>query len=213
MEETPETEVRGVSETPPQGLDANAPTLVPGEPGSGFSACGRIEAFPKNAGDDDPFRPRWMDIADPYERQCAHIVDMIGYCGHYMHVNGGGRSGRAPIICAIAKRGGEMPQRALMNLFDLKAGSLSEVLAKIERDGFIERTRDPQDRRQLIIRLTEAGHEQAAFEQARREKFRAEALTCLSKEEKEQLEDMLSRVKEHWKQLDPDKEECPCSKN
>lgn len=213
MEETPETEVRGVAETPPQGSDANAPSLVPGEPGSGFSACGRIEAFPKNASDDDPFRPRWMDIADPYERQCAHIVDMIGYCGHYMHVNGGGRSGRAPIICAIAKRGGEMPQRALMSLFDLKAGSLSEVLAKIERDGFIERTRDPQDRRQLIIRLTEAGREQAAFEQARREKFRAEALTCLSKEEKEQLEDMLSRVKEHWKQLDPDKDECPCSKN
>ena len=213
MEETPEKEVRGAAETPPQGPDANAPNPAPGEPGSGFSACGRIEAFPKNAGDDDPFRPRWMDIADPYERQCAHIVDMLGYCGHYMHVNGGGRSGRAPIICAIAKRGGEMPQRALMNLFDLKAGSLSEVLAKIERDGFIERTRDPQDRRQLIIRLTEAGREQAAFEQARREKFRAEALTCLSKEEKEQLEDMLSRVKEHWKQLDPDKEECPCSKN
>lgn len=212
MEETPETEARGMAETPPPGSDGIAP-IIPGEPGSGFSACGRIEAFPKNAGDDDPFRPRWMDIADPYERQCAHIVDMLGYCGHYMHVNGGGRSGRAPIICAIAKRGGEMPQRALMNLFDLKAGSLSEVLSKIERDGFIERTRDPQDRRQLIIRLTEAGREQAAFEQARRERFRAEALTCLSKEEKAQLEDMLSRVKEHWKQLDPDKEECPCSKN
>ena len=113
---------------------------------SGFAPCGRIESHPR-ASTDDPFRPRWMDIADPRERQCAHIVDMLGFCGHYMHVNGGGRSGRAPIICALLKHGDAMPQRELMNMFDLKAGSLSEVLTKIERDGFIERTLDPQDRR------------------------------------------------------------------
>ncbi len=210
MAETTKDQVGSITETPPptSGKEVAPPA---GEPGSGFTICGRIDAHPASSVD-DPFRPRWMDIEDPYERQCAHIVDTLGFCGHYIHVNGGGRSGRAPIICALRKRGGEMPQRELMNMFDLKAGSLSEVLTKIERDGFIERTRDPQDRRQLIVRLTEQGEVQAGFEQARRERFRANALACLSADEKAQLEDMLARIKEHWKQLAPDKEECPCNK-
>lgn len=179
----------------------------------GFAPCGRVESRPLPTAD-DPFRPRWMDIADPCERQCAHIVDMLGFCGHYIHIHGGGRSGRAPIICALLKHGDAMPQRELMNMFDLKAGSLSEVLAKIERDGLIERTRDPQDRRQLIVRLTEEGHAQAALEQQAREEFRAQALTCFSVDERTKFEDMLARVMAHWKEIEPDmKGDCACSKN
>ncbi len=211
MQEPTNNEEMPRKETPPPASqDGAAP--APGEPGSGFSPCGRIEAHPAPS-PDDPFRPRWMDIEDPYERRCAHIVDTLGFCGHYIHMNGGGRSGRAPIICALRKRGGEMPQRELMNMFDLKAGSLSEVLAKVERDGLIERTRDTADRRQLIVRLTAEGEAQADLEQARRERFRANALTCLTADEKVQFEDMLARIKEHWKQLEPDKEECACSKS
>ena len=177
----------------------------------GFAPCGRIESHPLPT-NDDPFRPRWMDIEDPGERQCAHIVDTLGFCGHYIHIHGGGRSGRAPIICALLKHGDAMPQRELMNMFDLKAGSLSEVLAKIERDGLIERTRDPQDRRQLIVRLTSEGHEQAEREQADREQFRAEALTCLTAEERTQLEDMLVRIKARWSAIGSEsKEDCACS--
>ena len=178
---------------------------------NGFAPCGRIESHPLPT-NDDPFRPRWMDIEDPGERQCAHIVDTLGFCGHYIHIHGGGRSGRAPIICALLKHGDAMPQRELMNMFDLKAGSLSEVLAKIERDGLIERTRDPQDRRQLIVRLTSEGHEQAEREQADREQFRAEALTCLTAEERTQLEDMLVRIKARWSAIGSEsKEDCACS--
>ncbi len=210
MDQPIKDQVGSITETPPP-TSENEGAPAHGEPGSGFTICGRIDAHPASSVD-DPFRPRWMDIEDPHERQCAHIVDTLGFCGHYIHVNGGGRSGRAPIICALRKRGGEMPQRELMNMFDLKAGSLSEVLAKVERDGLIERTRDPQDRRQLIVRLTAEGEAQADLEQARRERFRANALTCLTADEKSQFEDMLARIKEHWKQLDPEKEDCPCNK-
>ena len=98
-----------------------------------------------------------------------------------------------------------------MDISDLKAGSLSEVLTKIERDGLIERTRDPQDRRQLIVRLTPEGHKQATAEQLDRERFRAEALCCLTDAECEQLEDMLARIKQHWKEIEPDmKGDCAC---
>lgn len=150
---------------------------------------------------DDPFRPRWVEFEDPTERSCAHIVDMLGAAGHYIHVNGGGRSGRQPIICTLLKHDGQMSQRDLMRKFDLKAGSLSEILSKLEKDGLIERTRDEADRRQLNVSLTEAGRESAEHEQARRENFRAKAFTCISEEEREQLEDLLSRINTHWRTL------------
>ena len=195
----------------PREVSMEEPASPPDE--EAFAPCGRIEAHPVPTAD-DPFRPRWMDIADDRERQCAHIVDLLGFCGHYIHVNGGGRSGRAPIICALLKHGDAMPQRELMNMFELKAGSLSEVLTKIERDGLIERTLDPQDRRQRIVRLTEEGHAQAMLEQQSRESFRAQALSCFNEDERTQLEDMLARVTAHWKDIEPDlKGDCACSKN
>lgn len=150
---------------------------------------------------DDPFRPRWSEFEDPTERSCAHIVDMLGAAGHYIHVNGGGRSGRKPIICALLKSGGQMSQRELMCKFDLKAGSLSEVLTKLEKEGLIERTRDEADRRQLNVTLTDTGKQVAVTEQMKREKFRAEAFACISSEERNQLEDLLSRINTHWRSL------------
>lgn len=150
---------------------------------------------------DDPFRPRWSEFEDPTERSCAHIVDMLGAAGHYIHVNGGGRSGRQPLLCALLKHEGQMSQRDLMCKFDLKAGSLSEVLSKLEKDGLIERTRDEADRRQLNVALTAEGKELAEAEQGRREKFRAEAFTCITDDERVQLEDMLTRINSHWRSL------------
>lgn len=79
-----------------------------------------------------------------------------------MHFHGGGVSGKAPIICLLAKQpGGEMSQQELGMHFDLKPGSLSEILSKLELNGLIERSRNPKDRRQLTIRLTETGRENA----------------------------------------------------
>lgn len=147
-------------------------------------------------------KPRWMDLADPEERRCAHVLDLLGYCGHYMHVHGGGRSGRAPILCALRKHGATMSQRELASRFELKAGSLSEVLTKLEEAGYLTRARDPQDRRQLIVSLTSEGKTKADEDQLDRERFRAEALTCLSPAERKQLEDMLDRIKQHWRSLD-----------
>lgn len=137
--------------------------------------------------------------ADDLARELLHG---LGFCGHYLHFRNGGMSGRAPIICLIAKRGGQMTQQELGASFELKPGSLSEVLNKMETCGLIERKRNPEDRRQLTVRLTDAGFEQARLEQEGRTKFRAEAFTCLDDAEKLQLLDMLKRIRTRWEELD-----------
>lgn len=141
-------------------------------------------------------------ISREADERARQLLAGLGYCGHYLHFHGGGRSGKAPIICLIAKRGGQISQQELGTLFELKPGSLSEVLAKLETAGLIERTRNPEDRRQLIIKLTDEGVRAAALDQAARERFRSQAFTCLTPEEQESLGIMLQKIRKRWEELD-----------
>lgn len=158
--------------------------------------------------DDEPERCSSCPPADapqpsdtPDEARARRLLWGLGFCGHYLHFHSGGRSGRAAIICMIAKNGGQMSQQELGAFFELKPGSLSEILAKIENAGLIERTRNPEDRRQLTIRLTEKGSAEAQREQEGRNRFRRQAFSCLSVDEQENLLDMLEKIRTHWEGL------------
>ena len=82
----------------------------------------------------DPSQPADVPEAVSAEDKLAkRILNNLGFCGHYMHFHGGGVSGKAPIICLLAKQpGGEMSQQELGMHFDLKPESLSEILSKLK---------------------------------------------------------------------------------
>lgn len=129
------------------------------------------------------------------------IIRNLGFCGHYLHFHGGGRSGREPILCLLHCMGGQMSQQALGARFELKPGSLSEILAKIEASGLIERTRDPHDRRQLFVHLTKDGEREALQALKAREAFRSKAFSNLTDEEQETLLMLLGKVRNQWEEL------------
>lgn len=139
----------------------------------------RVEplAYPHEPGG-DPSRPAdEPETQSDKDRLAKRILNGLGFCGHYMHFHGGGISGKAPIVCLLAKQPtGELSQQELGMHFDLKPGSLSEILSKLECAGIIERSRNPKDRRQLTIRLTEIGWEKARIDQAARIRFRSRPL-------------------------------------
>lgn len=137
----------------------------------------------------------------PDEARARRLLWDLGYFGHYLHFHSGGRSGRAAIICLLAKSGGSISQQELGSHFELKPGSLSEILAKIENAGLIERTRNPEDRRQLFIHLTEKGAAEAAREQEARNRFRQNAFTCLNDDELDHLVEMLEKIRTHWEEM------------
>lgn len=152
----------------------------------------------------DPSEPADVPEAiNEDDRLAKRIINNLGFCGHYMHFHGGGVSGKAPIICLLAKQpGGEISQQELGMHFDLKPGSLSEILSKIECAGLIERSRNPNDRRQLTIRLTETGWEKARIDQAARIRFREQAFSALTPAEREDLAEMLDKIRVTWEELD-----------
>src|SRR5205085_10221074 len=77
---------------------------------------------------------------------------------------------------------------------DLTSGAMTSRLDALEKEGLVRRLRDPEDRRSVLVELTDKGrerHEQAMAIQAPKEALLAEALTD---REKEQLNSLLRRV-------------------
>jgi DNA-binding MarR family transcriptional regulator len=65
--------------------------------------------------------------------------------------------------------------------------SLTRVLAELERDRLITRTRDEHDRRQSLLAITEAGRQALRSDMTQRDDWLASALTSLTETERELL--------------------------
>jgi DNA-binding MarR family transcriptional regulator len=60
-------------------------------------------------------------------------------------------------ILYTLQRGGEMPMSRLADVLHVSLSNATGLIDRIEERGFIERTRVPEDRRVVLIRVTEAG--------------------------------------------------------
>lgn len=135
-----------------------------------------------------------MDTKETNEQR---IIRDLRACGHFLYYKMGSKTGRRRIF-AVLLRHGDIPQRRLQDILDVKSGSLSEILAKTEHDGLIERIRSRDDKRQQNLRLTEAGRTQALLMQAEYER-RVDYLTnCFTPEQKETLLSLLDVLVDHW---------------
>ena len=135
------------------------------------------------------------------------LLHDLGFFGHYLHMHAGGRGGKQFVLTTLHKNSGQLTQRELLERANISPAALSEVVAKLECEGLITREPYKHDRRQLVIELTEEGRYCAERFCKERETFEHNAFACLTPEETQQLQHTLSRLKDHWKQLEKDKEE------
>lgn len=96
-------------------------------------------------------------------------------------------------VLSILKLQPEISQKELGYLLDMRNQSLGELLAKLERSGYITRTASEEDRRTANIKLTPEGLK-AASESNLQESGIDQLLDCLSEEEKVSLNDYLQRI-------------------
>lgn len=92
------------------------------------------------------------------------------------------------------RNGGSRTPGVLARYLELSTGAMTSRLDKLEKDGLIRRVPDPEDRRSVMVELTEAGRaawENAASIQARKERFFASALTPA---EQKRLNDLLRKL-------------------
>ncbi len=95
-------------------------------------------------------------------------------------------------ILSLLKIKNEISQKDLAAILDIRPQSLGELLAKLEKAGFIERTPSESDRRVMEIRLTEAG--KAAAEEEPEGDDLGGIFECLEESEREAFATYLERL-------------------
>ena len=107
---------------------------------------GRGHGYGKN-------RSNHMDFSDTDD-----LSQLIHGCSHYLkqsEMNNLG--GTQQKILNILDEAGDLTQRELMEILHVKAGSLSELIKKLESKDLVAKLANPHDRRSMLIRITEAG--------------------------------------------------------
>ncbi|WP_052356737.1 MarR family winged helix-turn-helix transcriptional regulator [[Clostridium] dakarense] len=102
---------------------------------------------------------------------------------------------------------GSISQKKLSTLLDIRSTSLSELLFKLEKKGFVERTRSAEDKRTFLISLTKEGLDEVKKHRKSRIKSHTEIVTPLSDDEKQQFTYILSKIKDYYTELGDDENE------
>ncbi len=130
------------------------------------------------------------------------LLHDLAFFGHYLHMHAGGRGGKQFVLSSLHKNGGQLTQRELLELTNISPAAMSEVVAKLECEGLIQREPYEHDRRQVLVELTEEGEVLAARKRQEREEFEKKAFACLDNSEKEELKALLDKLTRHWRQLE-----------
>jgi DNA-binding MarR family transcriptional regulator len=123
------------------------------------------------------------------------LMDQIRACAHTLRHR---KQGQQRILTILREHGG-MTQQKLREVLDVRSASVSEILAKVEADGFVLRSHQEADKRSMDVTLTEAGHAEAARIEARRGDYGRELFSCLAAEEKALLSSLLEKLLVHWR--------------
>ncbi len=85
-------------------------------------------------------------------------------------------------------------QKELVEKMGINPSSVSELISKLEAEGYAVRTVDPDDKRATLITLTEVGKARAyELEDERKERF-SKLFTVYTEKEKEQLLKLLEKL-------------------
>lgn len=104
--------------------------------------------------------------------------------------------GQMPVIYLL-RDGGAMSQKELAGFARIEQPSMAQMLARMERDGLIRRTPDPNDGRSSLISLTETALKKLPAAREALDEGREEALAGFGEDEVATLLDLLRRLNEN----------------
>lgn len=119
---------------------------------------------------------------------------------HTMHSLYEGRGSQNRILIILLEKE-NITQQQLTELLGIKPGSVSEVIAKLENNNLIKRTKSIFDRRTANISLTEKGCKLAKEVKEKRENRHKEMFSSLSEDEKATLLLLLEKINSDWEKL------------
>ena len=85
------------------------------------------------------------------EDSSDELFRLMQACGHILYHSGSGKSGQGRILHILDYQN-SVSQKDLQTMLDIKSGSISELLSKLEREGLIRREKDEKDRFAVLDR-------------------------------------------------------------
>lgn len=128
------------------------------------------------------------------EENLVKTLRDITHVFRFLHESKGGQKR----ILVIIDEEGVITQRRLTEILQIKPGSVSEQIAKLEAASLLIRTANATDKRTCDISLTEIGKAAAKAAKAELQKSQEEMFACLEDDERKQLLDLLTKVKADW---------------
>lgn len=134
------------------------------------------------------------------KRNEDELYKMMRKCTHLMH-HKGHKLGQKRVLVMIYRHE-KITQKELMEKLEVQAGSLSEILRKIECEGWIIRKPNVDDKRNIDIELTESGKEYALECIKLRQAMIHALFKGFSEEEKAILGNLLEKMIQNWESSD-----------
>lgn len=129
-------------------------------------------------------------------RRCANSLGR----GHHGRREDGHRGPGQGRIMGMIARHEPISQKELLDMADIRPSSLSEILGKIEGEGYIRRQKDEEDKRSVVISMTDEGRGIVEQTMTARRDYAQSLFSCLSLEEQEQLVQLLEKLAASWEQ-------------
>lgn len=100
------------------------------------------------------------------------------------------------VLAALRRHGesGVLSAGALARSVVLTSSAMTHRITRLEGRGLVVRVRCPQDRRSVLVRLTDEGRRLADWAVTRRSCHARRMFSCLQEEERESLEALLRRL-------------------
>ncbi len=126
----------------------------------------------------------------------ASLEELLIRSGYLAERKSGKYRGQQQILNILSGQP-EISQKVLQERLEIEAGSLSELLAKLEEKGFLSRKRDEEDHRRMVVCLTEKGEE--AVSRNAEDESGTDLFAALDETERHQLKEILEKLLRQWK--------------
>lgn len=131
--------------------------------------------------------------------QMAHSIRRLTHYYHKQEEQPMMHPGQGRLLALVMEKQ-PVSQKDLVDILDIRPSSLSEALKKLETKGMITRRSDEQDKRNVIVEVTEEGAKLAKGVEAGREQIARQVFGALTEEEQQELSGLLKKLADAWQE-------------
>ena len=131
--------------------------------------------------------------------QDEQLIHNLRRCAHYLRHKTEGKGSQRRVLFLLHRRG-PLSQKELLDAMAVRAGSLSELLSKLEAKGCIIREKDEADKRNYNVSITPTGLEVLAELQQQYHASMVDLLVGFPEEDKAELNRLLDKLNATWQE-------------